>query len=99
MNDTPGNFGPPPTPPRGQHLTTLSHDNRFWDAYLEFEDDPSRPDAYRARVIFMPADPGDHEGLARTALIIIETSFEDAMRKARSFDDRQLADLLRSCLG
>jgi hypothetical protein len=85
-------------PPRGQHLTTLSHEGRFWDAYLEFDDDPSRPDGYRARFVFSPGDPGDHEGLVRTAVIIIEDSFEAAVRKARSFNDRQLGDLLRSCL-
>ena len=94
--------GPPqdPTPPapRGQHLTTLSHEGRFWDAYLEFDDGPSRPDAYRARFVFSPGDPGDREGLAKTAFIIIEPTFEAAVRKARSFTDRQLADLLRSCL-
>ena len=100
MNDNlPGNAGSATPPPRGQHLTTLSYDNRFWDAYLEFQDDPTRQDSYRARFVFFPGDPGDHEGLARTAVIIIEPSFEAAMRKARSFDDRQLADLLRSCLG
>ena len=31
-------------PSSGHHLATISHDGRFWDVYIEFEDDPRRPD-------------------------------------------------------
>jgi len=47
---------------------------------------------------FFPGDPGDGEEPARTTVIIIENSFEEAMSKARSLDDRHLQSLLRSAL-
>lgn len=93
----------PPGPDDGsQHVTTISHDGRFWDVYLEFEDDPRRPDTYRGRFRFSPADTEEdeeEEEPVRTAAIIIEASYEEAVHKARSFDDLQLAALLRSALG
>lgn len=82
----------------GLHVTTLAHDGRIWDAYLELDDDPHHPDTYRGRLRFDPADGAEEEEPARTTVIIIEDSYEDAVAKARSFDDRQLAGLLRSCL-
>jgi len=87
--------GNPSASSSGQHITTISHDGRFWDVYLEFVDDPRRPDTYRGLLAFSPAD-GDDESQVRTAAIIIESSYEDALRKARSFGDNQLAGLLRS---
>lgn len=85
----------------GQHVTTISHDGRFWDVYLEFEDDPRRPDTHRALFRFSPADTEEEaeEESVSTAAIIIEPSYEEAVHKARSFDDQQLAALLRSALG
>ena len=82
----------------GFHVASLAHDGRLWTAYLEFEDDPHAPRSYRARIRFEPAAPGDALGSARTAVLIIEDSYEAAMAKARSFDERQLAALLRSAL-
>jgi hypothetical protein len=97
MNAPPANPSPPP-PSAGQHLATISHEGRFWDIYLEFEDDPRRPTSHRARLCFFPGDPGDEEEASRTTIIIIEDSFEEAMKKARGLDDRQLQGLLRSVL-
>jgi hypothetical protein len=82
----------------GHHLATISYEGRFWDVYLEFEDDPRRPETYRALLCFFPGDPGDDEEAARTAVIIIEDTYEQAMLKARGLDDRHLQSLLRSCL-
>ena len=88
----------PPPPSSGHHLATISYEGRFWDVYLEFEDDPREPTSFRALLCFFPGDPGDNEEAARTTTIIIEDSFEAAMLKARGLDDRQLQGLLRSAL-
>jgi hypothetical protein len=88
----------PSSPSSGPHLATISHEGRFWDVYLEFEEDPRKPASFRARLCFFPGDPGDGEEAARTAIIIIEDSFEEAMLKARGLNDRQLQGLLRSSL-
>jgi len=82
---------------QGVHVATLAHEGHLWDAYLEFEDDPHRPHLHRGRLRFDPADsvPGM---AARTTVIIIETSHEEALAKARAFDEHQLQGLLRSCL-
>ena len=85
-------------PSQGQHLTTISHDGRFWDVYLEFDDDPRRPDSFRALLCFSAADREDEEEPVRTATIIIEDSYEEAVAKARHFQDQQLSALLRSAL-
>lgn len=90
---------PDPTPPvKGEHVATISHDGRFWEVYLEFEDDPRRPDSHRGRLAFVPADRNEGESPVRTTVIIIEPSFEEALRKAREFEEHQLNGLLRSAL-
>lgn len=81
----------------GLHVATITHESRIWDAYLEFDDDPRRPTSYRGRLRFDPADEGEGDP-ARTTVIIIEDSYEEAVAKARSLDSRQLQGLLRSCL-
>ena len=91
----------PPRPPHrsnGQHLATISHDGRFWEVYLEFSDDPRRPSSYRGLLCFSPADNEGDEDARRTTTIIIEDSFEEAVRKARAFEDHELQGLLRSLL-
>lgn len=80
------------------HITSLAHGGRIWEAYLEFDGDPHRPEIYRARIRFEPADAGEGEAPIRTTVLIIEDSYEVAVAKARAFDDRQLSGLLRSCL-
>lgn len=97
MNASAKNPFPPPQS-SGQHLATIGHEGRFWDVYLEFEDDPRRPDTFRALLCYSPGDPGDEEEAVRTTVIIIEDSFEEAMVKARSLEDVQLQALLRSAL-
>ncbi len=96
---TPGQHPSAPGSVPGLHVATIAHRRRIWDAYLEFDDDPHRPDLYRARLRFDAADSTDFaEEPARTTVIVIEQSYEEAVAKARSFDDRQLEGLLRSAL-
>ena len=87
-----------PPPSSGQHLTTVSHMGRFWDVYLEFADDPRRPDVFRGLLCFSPSDRNEGEGAARTTTIIVESSYEAALRRARSLEEHQLVGLLRSVL-
>lgn len=82
----------------GQLLSTFAHEGRFWDIFLEFVDDPRRPDSARARFCYVPTDKADHEAPTRTTVIIIERSYEEAMARARAFDEHQLGALLRSSL-
>lgn len=95
---------PPPSPGRqepefkGQHLTTFAHEGRFWDVYLEFVDDPRKPDSCRARLCYVPTDQAEHEGPARTAVIIIEPSYEEAVSRAATFDQHHLGAMLRSVI-
>lgn len=98
MSQPPAPPPEPPPPSQGQHITTVSHEGRFWDVYLEFDDDPRRPDSYRALLCFSAADRNDGEEPVRTATIIIESSYEEAVAKARNMEDHQLAGLLRSAL-
>ena len=79
-------------------MAMVSHRGRFWDVFVEFEDDPRNPNSGRARLCFSPSDLNEGETPVRTATIIIEPSPEEAFRKARSFDDHQLLGLLRSAL-
>ncbi|MCH2470903.1 MAG: hypothetical protein MK486_12935 [Gemmatimonadetes bacterium] len=96
---TPGQHPSAPGSVPGLHVATIAHRRRIWDAYLEFDDDPHRPDLYRARLRFDAADASDFVGKpVRTTVIVIEQSYEEAVAKARSFDDRQLQGLLRSAL-
>lgn len=95
------NDAPPPerpAPSQGQHITTISNQGRFWDVYLEFDDDPRHPESYRGLLCFSPADLNEEEEPVRTGTIIIEPSYEEAVRKARDFEDHQLSGLLRSAL-
>lgn len=82
----------------GLHIATVAHDGRIWDVYVEFDDDPRRPEMYRARLRFDAPDAGDGDHPFRTGVIILESSFEEAVARARTFEDRQLTALLRSVL-
>ena len=89
----------PASEPRpGLHIATIAHQGQLWDAYLEFEDDPRQPDSFRGRLRFDQAGAEQDPGGPHTTIIIIEQSYEEAVAKARSFDDRQLQSLLRSAL-
>jgi hypothetical protein len=96
MTSTPPHEPGPPS--RGQHLATVSFQGRFWDVFLEFDDDPRRPEIYRGVLCFAPSDLNEGEQPLRTTAIIVEPSYEDAVRKARAFEERQLAGFLRSVL-
>lgn len=88
----------PPAPSRGEHIHTVSYQGRFWDVYLELENDPRRPDSYRALLCFSPSDLGPEEKPVRTGTIIIEPTYEEAVGRAKSFEQHQLVGLLRSAL-
>ncbi len=80
---------------RGVHLSTLAHGGRLWEAWLEFEDDAPKRETYRARLRFSSSEANQ---LYRTAIIVIEPSYEEAIRRARTLDPRHLEGLLRSVL-
>lgn len=78
------------------HLATISHDGRFWDAYLELDEPRGHDDSARGRIAFSAADEGDAEPV-RTATIFIEETGQDVIARAREFKTHQLVALLRSC--
>ncbi len=82
----------------GMHLTTFTHEGRFWDVHLEFVADPRIPDSCRARLCYAPSDRVGLEEAVRTAVIIIEPTFEDAERVARGLDRHHHAAMLRSII-
>ena len=85
-------------PSEGQHLATISYDRRFWEVYLEFSDDPRWPSSYRGLMCFLPSGNEGKATARRTATIIIEDSYEEAVKKARACNNHQLQGLLRSVL-
>jgi hypothetical protein len=93
-----GPGGPSSGPASGQHIATIGEEGRFWDVYVEFDDDETRMDSYGARLCFAPADSGNRSQAVRTATILIEPSYEEVLYRARGFEAHQLAGLLRSCL-
>ena len=85
-------------PAPGLHVATIAHDGVICDAYLDFQNDLHRPTTYRGLIRFEPPSGQDGPPSTQTTVIIIEDSYEEAVAKARSFDDRQLQGLLRSTL-
>lgn len=81
----------------GSHLATISHDGRFWEVYLDFEDDHTHRTSHRGFLRFAPAD-GEAEDSVRTATILIEQTDQAVVAKARSLGDHMLVALLRSVL-
>ena len=88
----------PPVPSHGQHLATIIHDGRFWDVFVELEQDPARAETYRGLFCFSPSDINTGERPTRTTTIIVESTYEEAIQKAQSFEEHQLMGLLRSTL-
>ena len=88
--------GDPPS--RGHHLATITHDGRFWDVYVELEDEASHPGTHRGRFAFAPVDAGEGEEPLRTTDVIIERSREDALGSAQRLDTHHFVALLRSLL-
>ena len=97
MSRDPGPPIEPPPPSRGEHVTTLSYKGRFWDVFMEMEDQ-RRTDLVRALLCFSPSDLNAGEQPARTGTIIVEHSYKEAIDKAKGFDEHQLIGLLRSAL-
>ena len=83
---------------QGRHIATISSDSRFWDVFVEFDDDPSRIGSFGARLCFSPSDADDASEAVRTTTILIEPSYEEVLYRARAFEVHQLVGLLRSCL-
>jgi hypothetical protein len=81
----------------GHHLATISHDGRFWDVYLEFEEPDRHASEARGRLAFSAADD-EKDTTLRTATIFLESSEDGVLRRAREFETHQLVNLLRSCL-
>lgn len=77
------------------HLATISHDGRFWDAYLELVDDPGATRSARGRIAFSAADSAESEPV-RTAVIFVEDTPPEVVTRAREFKTHQLVALLRS---
>ena len=100
VSTPPGGSGPPEDErtdaSRHIHLSTFTHEGRFWDAHLEFVEDPRDPDSCRARLCFVPTDRADHEDPARTAVIFIESTRRKALRAAKALNRYNLVALLRS---
>ena len=80
----------------GVHLTTFTHEGRFWDVFFKVVEDPVDPDSCRARLSFLPADRADHEEPVQTAVVIIEPSYQEALEVARGYDRYHLSAMLRS---
>lgn len=100
-NSTPPGGSGPPADERTDaslhiHLSTFTHEGRFWDAHLEFVEDSRDPDSCRARLCFVPTDRADHEEPARTAVIFIESTRRKALRAAKALDRYNLVAMLRS---
>jgi hypothetical protein len=89
---------PDARPSPGQHLATVSHDGRFWEVYLEFEDHPRGDEHYRALLAFAPVDRAEGEAALRTIPLLIEPSYEEVIQRARRLEEHQLTSLLRSLL-
>ena len=89
---------PAPVPSNGTLLATISHEGRFWDVFVEFKDDPRRPEDYRGLLCFTPVDNELAEPPRRTTTIFIEDGYEEAMGKARALGEHELQGLLRSLL-
>ena len=83
-------------PDHGIHLTTFTHEGRFWEVFLEFVEEPGDPESSRARLCYVPTDRAEHEEPVRTTVIIIESTPQEAHEAALALDRYHLAGLLRS---
>ena len=79
------------------HLATISHDGRFWDAYLELDEGQAHNAPARGRIAFSAAGEGEAEPI-RTATIFVEDSGQEVLARARDFKTHQLVALLRSSI-
>jgi len=77
-------------------VATISHEGRFWDVYVELDEQRTSP-ALVCRGEPQAA-PGRADSSVRTGFILIEASLEAVYGRAREFNTYQLTALLRSCL-
>lgn len=84
-------------PQSSHHLATISHDGRFWDAYLELAEASGPGQAARGRIAFSAADAGDDVPV-RTATIFIEETQQEVVARARELKTHHLVALLRSAI-
>jgi hypothetical protein len=84
--------------PDGEHLTTISHQGRFWDIYVELESDFAPGAPCRARLAYSPADRAADEFTLRTIPVIVEANRDEALRRAHRLEVHQLVAFLRSLL-
>jgi hypothetical protein len=89
---------PDPVAPGGQHLATISHQGRFWDIYLELDNDGGPGTPCRGRLAYSPADRGEDEFALRTIPVIVEATRDEALRRAHQLEGHQLVAFLRSLL-
>ena len=80
-----------------QHIATVSHEGRFWDAYLEIEESQGQGGPVRGRIAFSAAGDSE-EPPVRTATIFLEPTAQDVLGRAREFETHHLVALLRSAL-
>ena len=96
----PGDSDPPEDEVAGTpapiHVSTFTHEGRFWDAHLEFVEESPGSDSGRARLCFVPTDRAEDEEPTRTAVIFIEPTHRHAVRAARALGRHNLVALLRS---
>ena len=85
-----------PSNGQDQHLATISHEGRFWDVYVELDEQRTSP--ARGRLRFAAADQGRADSSVRTGYILVEASPEAVYARARALATHQLTALLRSCL-
>ena len=79
-----------------EHLATFPHEGRFWDVSLAVVEGPADSVQCRARLRFMPVDHADDDEPLHTAVLIIEPSYEQALKVARRYQRYELSALLRS---
>lgn len=79
------------------HLATVSHDGRFWDAYLELEEARAHGEPIRGRIAFSAAGEPDADPV-RTATIFVEPTPQDVLARARDMKTHHLVALLRSSI-
>ncbi len=81
------------------YLSALSHAGRSWEVYFDFEEDDSRArDHVRGHLVFIPVDPVAEASAVRTIPVLIESSHERLLERARTLETHLLESFLRSLL-
>ena len=84
---------------KGTHVATIAFQGELWHVYLEAVDDPRRPDVFRGCLRFDAGSSGaGFSASPRTAVIIVENSYDSAVATARGFDEQTLSSMLGSSM-